>query len=224
MTELSDFVAKLDKDRDTDRTERRDDRKALHGRIDGLSTTIETQTTKIADMGATLTGVAVKVDAHEKEIDKLRDTAPGPATVRQAAASTASGMSWKQIGTIAGGLIAVAVSCSAAVVQSLASQANADEKASITLDAQLKSLAAQSRAMKAQGKSARVATSLNYDQAAEAEAEAEAQAAEAELAATVADLLEQREAIAAPEARPAIKRKAKAARTEADELGAQLAK
>jgi hypothetical protein len=221
MTEIADLALQLNAARTEDRAERRDDQKRLHKRIDLLGETMGAASKQIGDLNATVTGVTVKVETHEAEIQRMRKRKSyPPGSVKQAASDAAHGMSWKQIGAGVGVVVTLLGSCSAAILQSISTQETVDERTQIAVDAQLRTLAATSRALKAQSEQTRAVVS--FDEVKEAKAADEAAAAEAELAATVAELLSRQAQIAKPEARPAIQRKAKAAKVHADELAADL--
>jgi hypothetical protein len=207
---------------DEDRRERRDDQKVLHKRIDTLGQTMGRTATEVSDMGKTLTGVAVKVDGHGEEIDRLRNRVKStpPPSVTAAATDAARHSSWKAIAAAITGFVTIVGSCSAAVVQSLATQESVDEKTRLALDAQLKSINAASQAMAAANKS--VKATASFDEVAEAEAEVASVEAERELERTRAELLAVQAQIATPEEKPRATKRAKAARVKAEELGAEF--
>lgn len=216
--ELTAILSRLD----DDRRERRDDQKVLHKRIDSLGETMGKTATEVSDMGKTLTGVAVKVDGHAEEIDRLRNRIKStpPPSVTAAATEAARHSSWKAIAAAITGFVTIVGSCSAAVVQSLATQESVDEKTRLALEAQLKSINAANQALAAANKSAKATAS--FDEQAEAEAAAAAIVAERELERTRAELLAVQAEIAKPAERLKVQRQAKAARVKAEELGAEF--
>lgn len=127
--ELHEFAKELREARESDRTEAREDKEKLHGRIDDLGTTMNSIDKKTVHIEGKVNTLASVQGTQGTEIDRLRiakgsPSPEGPNSVRRVN-DRVNEQSWRKIGALIGGTIA-ALSIPAVVVgSSISSQTDA---------------------------------------------------------------------------------------------------